>query len=730
MLAAIQMKMQKRYKTSWGTPAPLPFGAIVENKGVLFRIFSRHASRVWLLLFDKPEDDEPAAEVEFDPRLYRSGDIWHMLVEGLKPGQLYLYRIDGPHEPEKGHRYDPEQWLLDPYAKAVTSTFDWENNPAERDQNEFLERARKDKDFYHKLKFAGFPKCVVIDDTFDWEGDRHLNYPQNEAIIYEAHVRGLTILPNAAFKNPGTFKGVSEIISHLKELGITTLELMPIQEFNEFELDRSNPETGEPLLNYWGYSTVSFFAPNAQYAGYGAPDKQVTEFKEMVKSLHDAGIEVILDVVFNHTAEGNEKGPTLSFKGIDNSIYYLLDDDKRMYKNYSGCGNTFNCNHPIVRRYIISCLRYWFLHMHVDGFRFDLASILGRDRNGKLLENPPLLESISEDPLLRNAKIIAEAWDMAGAYQVGSFPGGRWSEWNGRYRDDVRRFWKGEPHIRASFAYRITGSSDLYLRDGRKPFHSINFVTSHDGFTLNDLVSYNNKHNEINSENNRDGDDYNNSCNYGVEGETNDPEIQKIRPRQIKNFLATLMLSQGVPMLLAGDEFRRTQRGNNNAYCQDNDISWIDWRLKEKNHEIYRFCRAVIAFRKRHPVFRRISFFDGSTSRLAGLRHLPDIKWFGYDGKEPDWNEDAHTLACLINGMSAMEISSDRDNDMFLMFNAGEKKCTFVIPKSPGGNVWTVALDTAKPPPDDIPEPGTEPILRGVSKYDVHSRSMVVLMSQ
>jgi len=719
------MPSEKHYDISPGIPYPVsPFGASVENDGVMFRVFSRNAERVWLLLFDRPEDTEPAAEIEFNPETCRSGDIWHMHVRYLQPGQLYLFRIDGPYSPEDGHRFDAEQWLLDPFARAITGCNDWGSL---EEKKKMLRKTPKAKRLSKKLDFAGLPKCVVLSDEYNWEGDTHLHHPPNDTIIYEAHVRGLSVHPGSAFKYPGTFKGVAEIIPHLKELGITTLELLPVQEFNELDIDRTNPLTGRPLLNYWGYNTVGFFAPNGQYSSSGVTGEQVAEFRDRVKRLHAAGIEVLLDIVFNHTAEGNEYGPVYSFKGIDNSIFYLLDERDGSYINFSGCGNTFNCNNPFVRQFIRACLRYWVVYMHVDGFRFDLASILGRDQNGALMENPPLLESIAEDPVLRNIKLIAEAWDLGGAYQVGSFPGERWAEWNGRFRDDVRAFLRGDSGARPAFAYRLTGSSDLYLRKGRTPLNSINFITSHDGFTLNDLVTFANKHNEANGEENRDGDNNNLSDNHGVEGETSDPEINSMRIRSIKNFLTVLMLSQGIPMLTAGDEFRRTQNGNNNAYCQDNEISWIDWSLKEKNGEIFNFCKKIIAFRKAHPVFRRTSFFTGAA---VDLENIPDISWYDSNNKTPDWKADSHTLACLIHGKSSVKDSQIEDDDIFIIFNTGSEAVKFEIPRAPSRKQWYMAVNTARSTPGDIFNPGSETLIGRAKMFWLVPRSIIVLLAK
>ena len=681
---------------------PLHFGSSLTGRGVQFNLFSRNATAVSLLLFDEAEDTGPAEVIRLDPEQNRTGDVWHIHVLGLRTGQLYLYQVDGPFDPDRGHRFNPEQWLIDPYAKALTHDRPWK-----------------------KWKRDLMPRCVVVNDYFDWQGDVPLNYPLRDCVIYETHLAGLSEHPSAESAAPGTYRGVIEKIPYFRDLGITSLEFLPIQEYNPHELLQKNPLNGRTLTNYWGYSTINFFSPAARYSSTGSRGQQVTEFKEMVRELHAAGIEVILDIVFNHTAEGNEEGPTISFRGLDNSIYYILDDTRRGYKNYSGCGNTMNCNHPILRNFIIDCLQYWVMEMHVDGFRFDLGSILGRDRNGRLLENPPIIERIAEDPILRETKLIAEAWDAAGAYQVGSFPGGRWAEWNDRFRDDMRQFWRNDPRKVSGFAMRFSGSSDLYLSDGRKPFHSINFITSHDGFTLNDLVSYEEKHNEENGEANRDGHNSNYSANYGVEGTAEDPEIEQIRSRQIKNFLASLLLSTGTPMILGGDEFRRTQRGNNNAYCQDNHISWFDWTYSRRNADILRFCRELIKFRRRHPAFKRSDFFSGQDLSLNGL---PDITWLDEKCAAVDWSREKNLLAILIDGSKA-EIQADRDdNDFFLMFNATGEEVRFQIPDPPSGKVWQRKIDTSMSP--DILDMNVVEDLHRQEYYKVASRSFVLLISE
>ncbi len=697
---------------------PMPYGSSIKKDGVNFSLFSRNGTAVSIALFENENDMDPSFLYNLDPVINRTGDVWHVFIEGAKTGSLYLYSVDGPFNPEKGHRFNKKEYLLDPYAKALTNTsiFKYINqNKTSKKQN--------------TQKIEAMPKCVVVDDEdFDWQGDKPLNYPLRKSILYEAHLKGFTKSESSGVKNKGTYKGLIEKIPYFKDLGITSIELLPLQEFDEFENSNINPKTGKMLTNYWGYSTMSFFAPKASYAIDTSAGQCVNEFKEMVREMHKNGLEVILDIVFNHTAEGNEKGPSISFRGLDNSIYYILEDnDKSYYKNYSGCGNTLNCNHPVVRTFIMDCLKYWVCEMHVDGFRFDLGSILGRDQDGTLMENPPMLERIAEEPILRNTKIIAEAWDAGGAYQVGWFPGGRWAEWNDRFRDDIRRFWRGDKGCVNGAATRLSGSSDLYLRDGRKPFHSINFLTSHDGFTLNDLVSYNKKHNRENGEDNRDGSDNNLSFNYGYEGPTSNISIEKMRMQQIKNFLLTLFLSQGTPMLLAGDEFRNSQAGNNNSYCQDNETAWIDWSLKEKYSEIFLFTRKAIAFRLHHPAFCRPEFFLGQD---LSYNSLLDITWFDESGNIFDWTKENKILACRMDGSKA-DIFSDRDdNDFYLMLNPTSENILVTVSESSSGTKWYRAIDTSVPAPGDFLSPGEEKIIESSSKYLLTAHSMVVLLSK
>ncbi|HOT61292.1 MAG TPA: glycogen debranching protein GlgX [Treponemataceae bacterium] len=704
--------------------APLPLGASVQPGGVNFSVFTRNGTGVILELFRRADDAASELSFSFDRRVNRTGDVWHVFVEGLDPDWFYLYRVDGPFRPNEGLRFNPNNFLIDPYAKALTphSLFGGASGA-------WLPPPHMDGDlaFAGKRSAAGFPKCVVVDDAFDWQGDRPLNYPLRYSVLYEAHARGLSVHPSSRRAHPGSYRGIIESIPYLKELGITSLELLPVQEFDEGENSRANPRTGERLKNYWGYSTIAFFAPKASYASDRSPSGPVREFKEMVRELHKAGIEVILDIVFNHTAEGNERSVTFSFRGFDNPIYYILEDNRRYYRNYSGCGNTVNCNHPVVRTFIIDCLRYWVTEMHVDGFRFDLGSILGRDQRGALLENPPMLERIAEDPILRDTKIIAEAWDAGGAYQVGWFPGGRWAEWNDRFRDDVRLFWRGDQGAERHLATRVTGSSDLYLRDGRKPFHSINFLTSHDGFTLNDVVSYNGKHNEENGEENRDGSDHNASFNYGFEGPTENPLIEATRERQVKNMFLTLLVSLGTPMILMGDEVRRTQGGNNNAYCQDNETSWLDWGLKDRNPGLFRFVRSLIAFRRHHRAFQRPEFLTGAE---LSSHAAPDISWFGPDGEPPDWAEADGFVAYRLIGSQAHILSDCDDNDFYVMFNASPRDVTVTVCPPLSGKRWYRAIDTSMPSPLDILDPGSEEPLPDQSKYVLLARTGAILISR
>jgi len=688
---------------------PLPLGAHPRGNGVNFAIFSRHATGVRLDLFAHPEDAMPGRSIILDAARNKTGDIWHVWVEGIGPGQLYGFRIAGPYAPHDGHRFNPNKLVVDPYATAIVSRpgCDFRGAIAYDPDS-----AQKDLSFSEIDDAATAPKCIVTHEDFDWQGDQPRRHPWTSTVIYELHVRGYTIDPSAGVRFPGTYRGLIEKIQHLKDLGITAVELMPVQEFNEHEVLRADPGTAERLKNFWGYDPLGFLAPKASYASVRQDGAQVLEFKEMVRALHREGLEVILDVVFNHTCEGGELGPTVCFRGIDNAIYYWLDDDKRFYRDFTGTGQTVNAALPVVRDLILDALRYWVMEMHVDGFRFDLASVLSRDLHGRVLADAPLLERIAEDPILRDAKLVAESWDIAGAYQVGAFSQRRWAEWNGRFRDDVRRFWRGDAGMMGAFASRICGSADLYARSGKGPECSINFVTCHDGFTLNDLVTYERKHNEANGGGNRDGADENYSANYGVEGESDVPAVDGVRQRQIKNFLLTLAISRGVPMLLAGDEFRRTQRGNNNAYCQDNETSWLDWSLRDRHDEILRFTRTVLALRRAHPVLSRETFYTDE-----------DIQWFDPRGGSPDWSDSrSRSLACLIR--------AEDGPALYLMFNADPEPITFVLPGPPRPGPWRVAVDTAQPAPRDCHAVGEEDALPSQAGYAVGSRSSVMLVAR
>jgi isoamylase len=678
---------------------PFPFGVTLVPGGVNFSIFSSHAQACTLVLFEK-HATEPFAEIPF-PDEFRLGNVFSMVVFDLDYENLeYGYRIEGIFNPQAGHWFDPTKILSDPYAKVLGGRDCWGLTPDW--ENVYQHRSR-----------------IVFDD-FDWEEDRPLEIPPQDLIIYEMHVRGFTRHPSSGVKHPGTFAAIRQKIPYLQELGINAIELMPIYEFDEFENSRIHPETGELLLNYWGYSPVGFFAPKAGYAATGKLGMQVDELKALIKDLHRHGIEVILDVVFNHTAEGNEKGPTISFRGLDNQTYYMLTPDG-YYFNFSGTGNTLNCNNPIVRNLVLDCLRYWASEYHIDGFRFDLATILGRDPWGKPLANPPLLESLAFDPILAKCKLIAEAWDAGGLYQVGSFPAfGRWAEWNGKYRDCLRRFLKGDAGCVGEIAQRIQGSPDLYAASGRSPSTSINFITAHDGFTLADLFSFNHKHNEANGENNQDGGDDNYSWNCGVEGETADQNILNLRLRLMKNAIAILFLSQGVPMLLMGDEMGRTQQGNNNTYCHDNPLNWLDWTFLEKNADLFNFVKRCIAFRRTHRVLRNAEHFHHCDTGSG----YADITWHGTKAWSADWSFSSRVLAFLLSGQHC------QDDYIYVAMNMHFSPLEFELPRLPLGWQWFVFANTGCDHPEDIWEVDKELLLADQSSILIAERSLITLVGK
>lgn len=667
---------------------PFPLGATFDGEGVNFALYSENATGVDLCLFDPEKGETETANI----RLTEKSDfIWHIYVKDLKPGQLYGYRVNGPYEPENGHRFNRNKLLADPYAKAIAGSIKWD------DALFGYEIGSEDEDlsFSEKDSAPFVPKSVVIDQHFDWENDQAPSLQYYNTVIYETHVKGFTYLnPEIPEDIRGTYAAIAHpvTIKYLKDLGISAIELMPVHHFIS---DRSLKEKG--LSNYWGYNTLGYFAPDARYSAKGVRGQQVSEFKEMVKQLHRAGIQVILDVVYNHTAEGNHLGPTLSFKGIDNASYYRLTDDKRYYNDYTGTGNTLNANLPNVLRLMMDSLRYWIMEMHVDGFRFDLASTLARELH-EVNRLSAFFDIIHQDPVISQVKLIAEPWDVGeGGYQVGKFPPG-WAEWNGKYRDCIRDYWNGSENIISEFADRITGSADLY-QDYRRPTASINFITAHDGFTLHDLVSYNEKHNEANGEDNNDGESHNRSCNYGVEGPTDDEDINALRSRQKRNFLATLFLSQGVPMLVSGDEIGRTQGGNNNAYCQDNEISWLNWENADR--ELLEFTRKLIHLRNTHSVFSRKNWFKGVPARDTKIE---DIAWFLPDGtqmEEHHWNDgSAKSVAIYLSGDGIRSVDSAGnpviDDNFYLIFNAHEEGLDYKIPNKKYGTHWKAVIDTSK----------------------------------
>jgi glycogen operon protein len=695
---------------------PFPLGATWDGTGTNFSLFSEHATRVELCLYDA-EDRETRVDLT-----ERTAFNWHGYLPGVGPGQRYAFRVDGPWDPGAGHRFNPHKLLIDPYAKAIEGPILWDAGnvlPYEPD-GEDADLIRDDTDDADAI-----PKAIVVDPGFDWEDDRPPSTPWNETLIYEVHVKGFSKQhPGVREDLRGTYAGLAsdEAMAHLRSLGVTAVELLPVHH-NADEMHLV--DLG--LANYWGYSSIGFLAPHAMYAATGRTGEQVREFKGMVKALHRAGIEVILDVVYNHTAEGDHRGPMLSFKGIDNLSYYRCSpDDPRYYVDFTGTGNSLNPVHPSVLRLMMDSLRYWVLEMHVDGFRFDLASALAREF-WEVNRLSAFFDVIHQDPVLSQVKLIAEPWDVGpGGYQVGNFPV-LWTEWNGLYRDEMRDFWRGQSEGVAEFASRLTGSSDLYQNDGRHPFASINFVTAHDGFTLRDLVSYNDKHNEANLEDNRDGTDDNRSWNCGVEGPTDDPQVVALRLRQQRNLLATLLLSQGVPMLLGGDEMGRTQGGNNNAYCQDNEISWFDWELDRDQRELLDFTRRLIEIRREHPVFHRRDFFGGTDGDGSGL---PDIRWFRADGREMsrrDWrNPDLRNLGVFLNGEELPNPGPNGepviDDSFVLLINAGHEDVQFRLPARRFGNRWRQVISTAEP---DAPEGHRSWPAR--SEVPLTARSMLLL---
>ncbi|MGE0215519.1 glycogen debranching protein GlgX [Mycolicibacterium sp.] len=689
-----------------------PLGATYDGSGTNFALFSEVAEKVELCLFDTDADGNLQETRVALPEV--DGFVWHGFIPNIEPGQRYGYRVHGPHDPAAGHRCNPNKLLLDPYSKAIDGVFDWNQSLFGYDFGD--PDSRNDDD-----SAASMPKSVVINPYFDWGVDRPPNYEYADSVIYEAHVKGLTQThPDVPEQMRGTYAGVAHpaIIDHLKSLGITAIELMPVHHFAN---DSTLIDKG--LANYWGYNTIGFFAPDSKYSSNPNPGGQVQEFKGMVRALHEAGIEVILDVVYNHTAEGNHMGPTLSMRGIDNAAYYrLVDDDKRYYMDYTGTGNSLNVGHPHSLQLIMDSLRYWVTEMHVDGFRFDLASTLAREFYD-VDKLATFFELVQQDPTVSQVKLIAEPWDVGpGGYQVGGFPP-QWTEWNGKYRDTVRDYWRGEPATLDEFASRLTGSADLYEHTARRPVASINFITAHDGFTLADLVSYNEKHNEANGEDNNDGESHNRSWNCGDEGPTDDPEVAALRSRQQRNFLTTLLLSQGVPMIAHGDELGRTQQGNNNVYCQDNELSWIDWASADT--ELMEFTRTVSALRTAHPVFRRRRFFTGQP--LDGTDGLPDIVWLNPEGVPmtgDDWGSGfAKSIAVYLNGdaLPYMDVRGERvtDASFLLCFNAHYEPIEFTLPPTEYAAEWTAVVCTATDPND-------EPLPAGATTT-VAARSVLVL---
>ncbi|MHB9032076.1 MAG: glycogen debranching protein GlgX [Anaerolineae bacterium] len=678
--------------------SPYPLGATVMPGGVNFSLFSAGATMVELLLFER-YDQPPVQVIPLKPETNKTFYYWHIFVPGISAGQIYGYRVWGPYQPEHGQRFDGSKVLLDPYAKAVAYGANW---------------SRADAIALGDNAASAMKSVVVNNDGYDWQGDRPLEHPMNMTVIYELHTRGYTAHHTSRVDSPGTFRGLQSKIPYLHKLGITAVELLPIHQFDEQEVQRRNPVNGEPLHNYWGYAPVAFFSPHLGYVSGGNANDAANELRDLVKALHQAGIEVILDIVFNHTAENDHNGPTISFRGLENQAYYMLCPDKRFYRNFSGTGNTVDCNHSIVRRLITDCLRYWVTEYHIDGFRFDLASVLSRNQDGEPMTDAPILWEIESDPLLAGTKLIAEAWDAMGLYQLGSFTGDRWAEWNGRFRDDVRRFIRGDDEAVRDFAWRMSGSFDIFRdKPSYTSYRSINYVTCHDGFTLADLVSYGSKHNEANGEGNRDGTDANYSWNCGIEGPSDDVRILELRQRQMRNLITLLLAARGTPMLLGGDELGRTQLGNNNAYCQDNEMSWVNWELADKNSDLQRFVREMLAFRLRHPTLT-INHVLGSRSYEEML--VEGISYHGVELGKPDWGSHSHSLAIHFRGVTG-------DGDVYVLANAFQAELQFALP---GDINWKRIVDTSLPSPQDFAHEDSAPLLQTES-YQAAAHSVAVL---
>ena len=696
---------------------PYPLGATWDGEGVNFALFSENATRVDLCLFDHEEQEQETYRITIDER---TDQVWHVYLPEVRPGQFYGYRVHGPYEPQAGHRFNPSKLLIDPYAKALTSVV----NGSDVLFGYRVGDPMADLSIDERNSSGAVPKGIVIDQAFSWGGDCQLNTPWSQTVIYEVHVKGLTMQhPDVPKSMRGTYAGLSSppIIEYLRSLGVTAIELLPVHHFvnEKFLVDRG-------LSNYWGYNSIGYFSPDIRYSAYKEQARNVNEFKTMVKTLHSAGMEVILDVVYNHTGEGNHLGPTLSFRGIDNVSYYrLVPDNPQYYMDYTGCGNTLNVRHPRTLQLIMDSLRYWVTEMHVDGFRFDLASALARELHD-VDRLSAFFDIIHQDPVLSQVKLIAEPWDLGeGGYQVGNFPPG-WAEWNGKYRDAIRRYWKGDVGVLGEVASRLAGSSDLYGASGRQPYASINFVVAHDGFTLHDLVSYDIKHNEANLENSHDGTDDNHSWNCGVEGPTDNPEIHELRDRQKRNFLATLLLSQGVPMICGGDEIGRTQHGNNNAYCQDNELSWYDWDLTKHQHQLLEFTKELIAIKKNHPVFHRRRFFQGKALQNSEVK---DIAWFGANGKEmaeSEWKKGLRVLGIRLAGDAIDELDELGnpiiDDSFLVLINAHHERVLFTLPAHRKEVRWEAMLDSRGPLNPKHLKP-----FKGGQKYNVGARSLALL---